>query len=88
MAARVEAGVPRRDLAEEVGDESDRVRVGRIDGLDLETAFLDHVESSLYRSAPMLTTHRALAFLVLAVTWGAAVLAGLSYSAGASRAAS
>jgi hypothetical protein len=27
----------------------------------------------------MLTTHRALAFLVLAVTWGAAVLAGLSY---------
>jgi hypothetical protein len=27
----------------------------------------------------MLTTHRALAFLVLAVTWGAAILAGISY---------
>jgi hypothetical protein len=27
----------------------------------------------------MLTTHRAVAFLVLAATWGAAVLAGLAY---------
>jgi hypothetical protein len=27
----------------------------------------------------MLTAHRTLAFLVLAITWGAAVLAGISY---------
>jgi hypothetical protein len=47
LEARVETGVPRRDLVEEVGDERDGVRVGRIDGLDLETAFLDQFESSL-----------------------------------------
>jgi hypothetical protein len=54
LEARVESGVPRRDLVEEVGDEPDGVRVRRIDLPDLETAyggsgfaFLDQVESSL-----------------------------------------